>query len=384
MSHSYRCRSTAATKPRLAGIFAIFLSLAGCTAGDRVNLLHRTGGSAALFEQFQAFDGRTGAAISFQDVVSRADRADVLLFGEEHSDIVCNALEAQLLSALSRQRRPITLAMEFFETDTQAALDAYLFGRISETEFREQTRQKRGYATTHRPLIEYCRAASIPVIAANTPRRLIRALRESGRPYDEFRADLDPADRSWLPRTSDLLDGPYYDRFVKAMADHAMPTSAPSSQPTSATSAPAASQPTTQPDREEQLLRAYRTQSLWDDTMAEWMAAHRRNYPERRVLLVVGAFHVAGGGGTAIKLHRRRPTDQALTIVYRGTSKTPLAFDEADRGAGDIVIYGVKPEDPPEPAKPPTTSAPTSAPATAPAPHSTGEKTSSNAPVDRV
>lgn len=361
MIQSLKRRVIDICRPRLAGIAFIFISLAGCTAGDRVNLVRQTGGSAALFGQFQAFDGQTGVPISFQDLVGRADRADVVVFGEEHSDVVCNAVEAQLLAALSRQRRPVTLAMEFFETDTQAALDAYLEGRVDETEFRTQTRQKRGYLTTHRPLIEYCRAASIPVIAANTPRRLIRALRESGRPYDEFRADLEPTDRAWLPPTSDLLDGPYHDRFVEAMGDHAMPTSAPASQPASAASAPAVSQPTTQPDREEQLLRAYRTQSLWDDTMAEWIANHRGRIPNRRVLLVVGAFHVANEGGTATKLHRRRPADRVLTIIYRGTSNMPLAFDEADRGAGDIVIYGIRP--PEETTQPGPISAPTTQPA---------------------
>lgn len=350
MIPSYKRRLNNTRKPCLAGIVAVLLSLPGCTAGDRVSLLRQTGGSAALFEQFQAFDGRTGAFLSFHDVIARAGRADVVLFGEEHSDIVCNALEAQLLAALAQQYRPIALAMEFFETDTQAAFDAYLHGRIDEAEFQTQTRQKRAYFTSHRPLVEYCRQASIPVIAANAPRRLIRALRESGKPYDEFRADLEPADRAWLPQTSELLTGPYYDRFVEAMAGHEMPTSAPSSQPTA------------QPDRTEQLLRSYRTQSLWDDTMAESIAAHRGRFPGRRVLLVVGAFHVANDGGTAIKLHRRRPADRVLTIIYRGTSNTPLAFDEADRGSGDIVIYGIKP--PEETTQPGPTSAPTTLPAT--------------------
>jgi hypothetical protein len=281
-----------------------------------------------------------------------------LLFGEEHSDPVCNALEAQLLAALANERRPLSLAMEFFETDTQAALDAYLAGRIGETEFRTQTRLKRDYFTAHRPLIEYCRAASIPVIAANAPRRLIRALRESGKPYDEFRAELDPGDRAWLPETSELLEGPYYDRFVEAMSEHAMPTSGP------------ASQPTAQPDPDEQLLRGYRSQSLWDDTMAESVARHRCRYPDHRVLLIVGVFHVENEGGTMIKVKRRRPCDRVLTMAYRSTTDTALGFDEEDRGAGDVVIYGVKQPEPPEPAKPTTTSAPTSAPAATLAPHS--------------
>ncbi len=346
------------------------LALSGCAAGRDLGLLRQTGGNAALFGQFQAFDGRTGRRFTFEELASRAGRVDVVLFGEEHSDVVCNAIEAQLLAALAQQRRRVTLAMEFFEADTQAALDAYLNGRIDEIEFRKLTRQKRAYLTAHRPMIEYCRKASIPVIAANAPWRLTRALRLSGKPYDQFLAGLDPADRAWLPRTSDLLSGPYHDRFVEAMAEHEMPVLMPSSQPSSRpssqpSSAPAVSQPSSQPDRSEQLLRAYRAQSLWDDTMAEAIALHRGRFPERRVMLIVGAFHVASEGGMWTKLRQCRPEDAVLTMVYRGTSKTPLAFDDADRGAGDVVIYGVKPPEETNSDKPGPTSAPTTMPTSA-------------------
>jgi uncharacterized iron-regulated protein len=356
-------------KPAVALCLGLLL---GCTQGDRVDLVRQTGGSAALFGQFQSFDGHTGQAISFDEVAARANRADVVLFGEEHSDVVCNALEAQLLAALAGQPRPVTLAMEFFESDTQVPLDAYLSGRIDEAEFRKLTRQKRAYVTSHRPMIEYCRKASIPVIAANAPWRLTRALRLSGKPYDEFLAGLEPSDRAWIARSSELLEGPYHDRFVEAMSGHEMPpTSGPASQPTSRPSsqpstAPASSQPTSQPDHAEQILRAYRAQSLWDDTMAESIADHRARLPIGRVMLIVGGFHVASEGGTQVKLRRRRPCDSICTIVYHGTDKTPLAFDDANKADGDVLIYGITPPEEKSPEKPGPTSAPTTMPTAAP------------------
>src|SRR5262245_61929623 len=154
----------------------ICIALAGC-AGRAGDLVVETGGSATLFGQFAAFDGRTGSPISFGEVVRRCDAADVVFFGEQHSTSVCNQLEAELLHALARQPRPVALSMEFFETDTQAALDAYLSGRIDEAAFIKQTRQNSDYWLAHRPLIEMCRTWRMPVIAANTPRRLIRAYR---------------------------------------------------------------------------------------------------------------------------------------------------------------------------------------------------------------
>ncbi len=290
---------------RIASIPTICcLILSGCLAA-RTDMMRQTGGNAALFAQFAAFDGHSGRPLSFEQIELRAPAADVVLFGEEHSDVVCNALEAQLLAAMSQPGRPITLAMEFFENDTQGSLDAYLTGRIDEGEFRKLTRQKKAYTMSHRPLIEYCRSASIPVIAANTPWRLVRALRLSGKTFDEFRATTQPADRALMPATSELLTGPYYERFVEATKDHVMP-GAPASQPTSM---PATSVPTSQPDLAQRLLPGYRAQSLWDDTMAESVATQRARFPERRVMLIFGRFHVAQGGGDRFQVPRATPKD---------------------------------------------------------------------------
>jgi hypothetical protein len=298
--------------------------------------------------------------------------------------------------------------MEFFEGDTQAALDAYLWRRIEESAFREQTRQGRAYVLSHRPLIEMCRAGNIPVVAANAPRRLVRAYRKSGKDYDEFRAGLDAADQRWLPAMNTYLTGPYEERFLEMMAQHGptapgpaapatQPTSAPTTQPSTApasqpmtmaammraaatpasqpTSAPAsapASQPAAKMPEPDSPATMFCSQLLWDETMAWSLANFRTRVPTHRVMLVVGSFHVENTGGTAIKFHRLRPRDRVLTVVYRATEDGRLKFDDEDRGAGDIVVYGIAP--PPEPKSegggppgPMPTTMPTTMPATMPA-----------------
>src|SRR5262249_10924982 len=153
------------------------------------------------YGQFGAFDGHTGKALRFDDVVRECDDANVIMFGEHHSDVICNAIEAQLLCYLLMfQAEPTALAMEFFETDTQSSLDAYLASRIAEAAFIKQSRQNRDYLLAHRPLIEMCRGGRVPVIAANAPRRLVRQYRTSKVPFDEFRRSLPPEDQRWLPR----------------------------------------------------------------------------------------------------------------------------------------------------------------------------------------
>jgi len=400
-----------------AALGSICVCTLGCGGVQRLNVSERTGGSAALYGQFRAYDGHTGRPISFAEVVRRCGRADVVLFGEEHSDAVCNQVEAQLLYALAQQARPVTLAMEFFEADTQPDLDAYLTGKIAEPAFRERARQNRAYVLAHRPLIELCRVAHLPVVAANAPRRLIRQYRNADVDYDTFRAGLDPADQRWLPTRSAALEGPYKERFFEMMREHGpggappgpsppgvpatmpatmpsgrsmkMPASAPTAetQPTSAPASAPATAPVAEAPPAVNVAQFYRSQLLWDDSMAESLANARQRHPNRRVMLVVGVFHVARWGGTALKFRERRPDDRVCTVVYSSTTDGAFTFDEQDRHAGDVVIYGIVP--PPEEKKPtappgmPTTATrpafppemPATVPATQPSPESAPAET---------
>lgn len=393
----------------------IFVTLwawsAGCAVQQRVDLTTHTGGSAFLFNQFQAFDGNTGHPLRFKDLIQRCRRADVILFGEQHGNAVCSQLEAQLLYALLNAGRPMMLAMEFFETDAQATLEAYLAGRLDEPDFLKLSKRRSFYLETHRPLIELCRAARVPVTAANAPRRLVSAYRKSDLTYEEYRAGLDLADRQWLPAANEYLAGDYRDRFAELMQEHgagmqpaSQPASQAASQPTShpswqaaepsssQPSEPPVSQPVTRPASEVPTAEPasmppampvempatmpasmpgamptsmpggmpalpswqelYKAQLLWDQAMAESIANFRDRFPRRRVMLVVGGFHVASNGGTAQKLRRQRPNDQLFTIVYRDDPDGQFAFDEQDRGAGDVVIYGLTPPEPEKPSMP--------------------------------
>ena len=115
--------------------------------------------------------------------------------------------------------------------------------------------------------------------------------------------------------------------------------------------------------------RFYLAQLLWDDAMAESLVNFRARFPTPRVMLIVGVFHVAHEGGTYTKLRQRRPDDRVVTIVYGSTTDGTFPFQDEDRHAGDIVIYGISPPPKKSEAKrmPPMVTAPTTQPSSAPA-----------------
>ena len=73
---------------------------------------------------------------------------DLLAFGELHGHPLANRYELELLELLHAQERPVALAMEFFERDQQATLDAYLAGEIEEAEFLEATKRSEAYSSS--------------------------------------------------------------------------------------------------------------------------------------------------------------------------------------------------------------------------------------------
>jgi len=341
------------------------LLLAGCGGASRVKLAEHTGGSAALYRQFQAFDGRTGERVSFADVANRCAAADVVFFGELHSDDVCNAVEAQVLHALLQRSRPVALAMEFFERDTQTALDAYLAGQSDESAFITATRQNRDYLLAHRPMIELCRTAGAPIIAANAPRRLVREYRLSKTPFDSFRQSRSLDDQRWLPRNSEHLPGPYFERFVEIIKQHppaaGTPTSAPALQPLTESGETRLGSASTMP-KVDPLVVSFRPQLLWDDSMAEAVADYRAAHTDHRVMLIAGRFHVASEGGTLQKFRQRRPNDRIFTVVYTSRENGEFAMDKDDADSADIVICGIHP-----PEKADATAAPSTMPTAMPA-----------------
>ena len=352
----------------LSVVTVLTLVVGGCSGASRVKLAEHTGGSAALYQQFQAFDGRSGQPISFAEVAQRCGKADVVLFGELHSHSVCNAVEAQLFHALMQRSRPAALAMEFFERDTQAALDAYLAGKSDEAAFMTATRQNRDYLLAHRPLIELCRTAGAPIIAANAPRRLVREYRMSKMPFDEFRKSRSAEDQRWLPRTSEHLPGPYFDRFVEVIRHHppapAAATSAPALLPLTQTgdAANAAMGNPVATPKVDPFIVSFRPQLLWDDSMSESVADFRAAHGDHRVMLVVGRFHVASEGGTLQKFRQRRPSDRVCTVVFSSRESATFALDNDDTHSADIVICGLQP-----PEKTDRPAAPATMPSSAPA-----------------
>ncbi|HSG47160.1 MAG TPA: ChaN family lipoprotein, partial [Longimicrobiales bacterium] len=150
---------------RLFSLIALALAAVPAQASAQ----HPERGASTVVEgsDFRVYDHR-GRSRSFADVLEAMDKADALLVGETHDDVVGHGVETQIfiraaqrmgaVGDAEREERPVVLSLEMFERDVQYVLDEYLADLITEDQFKKSSRPWDRYDTDYRPMVEFARA----------------------------------------------------------------------------------------------------------------------------------------------------------------------------------------------------------------------------------
>ena len=351
----YRPCRAEATHPRLGRPLRTFvLALLGLAVAFPVPGLAAQAVPDTLYVpgEYRVFTG-AGEPSSLDEVVQAMADHEVVFIGETHDDPTGHAVELELFrrahEAYGKEggtvpARPVALSLEFFQRDVQPILDEYLDGLITESAFRADSRPWPRYETDYRPLVEYAKSKSLPVIAANAPRRYVNLVTRSGRAaLDQLTAE---ARATLAPLPYGMGSREYLDQWVGTMArvieQERMKCGVPIADPpahTSAGESTDAAGPTHHgSDSHGGAGSAFDGQVLWDATMAYWVSDHLVRHPGALVLHMVGSFHVARGTGTPEHLTRYRPGVSSLIVMMRPVEDVD-AFEAAPAGEwGDFVV----------------------------------------------
>ena len=309
------------------------------TAGQEVNFT----------QHFRVFTGK-GEAATLADIVKAMNEADVVLIGETHSDPVGHFIEAELLrgalasvrgSGAAGAQRPLALSLEMFERDVQGIVDEYLQDLITEGQFKASARPWDYYATDYRPMVEAAKAAGIPVIAANAPRRYVNRVSRLGR---DALDDLPARAREYLPPLPYPQPSDAYRReWLALMADMPMqpqctPPAGPGHAAPDSQAPPAQPRPAMPSHAAAFMENGLQAQALWDATMAHAITTFLSAHPGALVLHAVGGFHVENFTGIPEQVQHYRPGTRTIVV-----SMEPVAdvrtFDRAEfAGQGNFVI----------------------------------------------
>ncbi len=267
-----------------------------------------------------------GGSASYLEVLDACARADVVIVGETHGHEAGLALAAELFEDLLQGSQRAALSMEFYERDQQVALDDYLKGVTDREQFEEAARRREGNDPAgHRRMIEAAREAGVAVIAANAPRRYVSLARQEG--YGRLRT-LTPEQQRLFVIPWRMPEGRYREDFFALMGGmFADGSHGDSDVPV-----------------EERVEAIFRSQSLWDATMADSIA--RALGAHRPIVHVVGRFHSDFGGGTVQLLQDLAPHARIVTLSMIDSGEEAVAsLREEDIGRADFVIYAQSPQD---------------------------------------
>jgi uncharacterized iron-regulated protein len=151
------------------------------------------------------WDTRAERFASRAELIERARRARYVLLGETHDNAEHHRLQLGVIEALAAHGQPRVLAMEQFDSDYQAALDAARASGADAERLADAGRfDRKGWNwPLYRPLVQFALERGWPLAAANLSRSEARAI-----VGDPARSALAPAPqpvRSALER--DIIDG---------------------------------------------------------------------------------------------------------------------------------------------------------------------------------
>lgn len=305
-------------KTILSAALVLVLPLAACSTAP-----HRKASNALPErprEAVRIFD-REGNPANWESMRQGLAGADVIIIGESHGHPLGLEAAACLWDDVLASGTDAALLLEFFERDEQVAIDDYLTGVTNEKDFREAAGRTDGnYPAGHQRMVEAAKAAGQPVFAANAPRRYVR--RSSADGYEKL-AGLAYEQQRLFATPDPLIEGKYRDDFFEIMGggghgdDAGMPP--------------------------EMIEKMYRSQQIWDATMAESIVrAHDAGY--RPVVLVVGRFHADFEGGTIQLARRAEPGLDIRSLSMVASDAETIEAD--DVGRADFVLYvGAEPEE---------------------------------------
>ncbi len=322
---------------RRVSLLLIVVNL-GCFCGTMAqDNLHSFSG----YTPHRVFAAKERRFSDFEAMLAELSRSDIVLVGEQHDDPNTHRLERAILEGLARRRSSIVLALEMFERDVQPLLDEYLAGRISEETFLKASRPWPRYATDYRPLLEFARAHSYPVVAGNVPRRYASQVARAGLSAVE---SLPADERALIARDIKCPTDDYFKRFSETMKSH------PASQTGTAAPASTAISRANEAERRATVERLYLAQCIKDETMAESLArlfpAERRGNDSQASPLAIhfnGAFHSDFRLGTASRVQDRLPRAAIKTVTIVPVADLDNFDPDSHRKRADFVIFTLKP-----------------------------------------
>jgi uncharacterized iron-regulated protein len=206
------------------------------------------------------------------EIISRIAEKTIVYVGEQHDRYGDHLMQLEVIQGLHQRHSKLAIGMEMFQRRYQKALDDFV---ACETDQQTFLRESRYFSTwrfnynLYRDILQYAKEHGIPVVALNQDHELVAKV------ADEGLENLSPEEKEILPREMAFDDVPYEKRLRRVFELHQ-------------TEVPGDSAP--------QVFEYFhQAQILWDETMAESIAAFLADRPDYHLVVLAGSGHLAYG-----------------------------------------------------------------------------------------
>lgn len=251
--------------------------------------------SAKTSKGEELLDGKTLQPVQLQQIARLARPGSVIVIGENHGHPPHHANQRRLLQALALEQPRVSVGMEFFERPDQSKVDSYLEGKMPESDFLKSIQWGKPSFDHYREQVLFPKSHGGWTVALNAPRALTGKVAKNGI------AQLPPEERAQLPSGFELGNEGYRERFRQTMIGHAP---------------------------ESEIQKYFEAQSIWDEVMASSAVQYLREQPEQVLVIIVGDFHAAFGGGLPDRLRARGAKDVIIVSQINARELTEKQLRE--------------------------------------------------------
>jgi uncharacterized iron-regulated protein len=225
----------------------------------------------------------------------------IIYVGEFHDVFAHHAVQFDIIKGIYNTQKNISIGMEMFQRPFQRTLDDFIIGKINEKEFLKKSEYFKRWGfdyNLYKPILDFARSRSIPVIALNIDREIIRKVSEGG--IDS----LARKEQKAIPHDMDFSDMRYKERLRETFRLH-------------------------KNAEKKNFNYFYQSQILWDETMSRSIDEFLKDNPDSRMVVLAGQGHLEYGSGIPQRTYRRNGYDYAVILIDA----------DVERGIADYVIF---------------------------------------------
>jgi len=129
---------------------------------------------------YTLFD-KSGKMVKYKHMIKDLEDADIVFFGEQHTDPIAHWLQYEVTSDLyESKKQDLVIGAEMFEADNQLLLDEYLKGDYDDKKFEAEAKLWGNYQTDYKPVLNFAKDKGLRYIATNIPRRYASMIYKNG------------------------------------------------------------------------------------------------------------------------------------------------------------------------------------------------------------